>query len=448
MAKTEPKTPIEIRSALYELDQPAAMAVIARRAPFLAAHAQAAIDSITRRIAAFPVYDTMVKTHLEPNREELARHFAEMFAKGFDEDYIRRLEDTVRSEANSGIGTRVRLALATEVFTILAKEVCGTVPFVGRRLAYELTILMRYLVMDTFNAIETDFKAMTAGVEARKGMLDQFLSEFDALASGFVAGLVRTNDALQSSTQASTASIKSIDDVASRSIEAVQAAADGIAAAAAATEEMTNSVVGVETQSVRGRDAALFSASSLAAARTEIDSLGEAAGRIQSVAGTIAAIAEQTNLLALNATIEAARAGEAGRGFAVVAAEVKILANQTAKATDDITAQIEAIRSAIERVAASTAQLSGAVGDTADVAASLASAVTEQRGATAAIAEETQFVARNAAEAAHLTNDIRQTIGYATSKLQEMLELSDQAKLTATDFAADASSLIKRIGSI
>ena len=448
MAKTVPSTPIEIRSALYELDQPDAQAIIARRAPFVAAKAQAAIDAITARIAAFPVYETMVRTHLKPNREALARHFADMFAVGFDEDYSRRLQAMVRTESNSGLGTRVRLALATEVFTVLADEVCGSFPIVGRRLAHEMTILMRYLMMDTFNAIETDFAAMISSVEARKAKLDGLLAEFDTLASGIVEGVIANNEALQSTTQRSVDSIEGMGALAARAFDAARAAADGITAAASASEEMNCSVGGVEEQSARGRDAARFSAASLETTRSEIDLLGEAAARIQTVAATIADIAAQTNLLALNATIEAARAGEAGRGFAVVAGEVKTLASQTAQATGGITAQIDAIRVAIERVVNSIGQLSGAVGDTADVAASIASAVSEQRGATAAIAREAQTVAVNAGDVVALTTEIRDGIAGSAEQLQQMIALSDKVKATVADFATDAAGLMGRIASV
>ena len=444
---SQPKTAIDIRQALYELDLPDARRAIERHTHFVVANAQAAIDRFIEKLSGFPAYEALVEKHFRPNRESMAEHFAHMFAKGFDAEYQQRLQTTVQKEANTGVGTRVRLALATEMFTFLAQHVCKSVPLGGRRTAFELTILMRYLMMDTFNAIETDFAAMTAGVEQRKSELGRLLTEFDELASGIVADVIGTNEALRSAIQISAASIEDLDQAADKAFDAAQSVAKGITAAATAAEQVTQSVAAVELQSKRGHEAARYSASSLAATRTEIDLLNNAASHIQSVAGTIAGIAAQTNLLALNATIEAARAGDAGRGFAVVAAEVKTLANQTATATEDINRQIEAIRVAIERVISSTGQLSNAVDDTAGVAAEIASAVAEQTMATVAIAREAHDVAKYADSMVSLTTDIRSTISDSSDRLQEVISLSESVKSNANRFANDANDILRRIAS-
>src|SRR5205085_3448299 len=113
-----------------------------------------------------------------------------------------------------------------------------------------------------------------------------------------------------------------------------------------------------------------------------INELSQAAGRIGDVVKLITAIAEQTNLLALNATIEAARAGEAGRGFAVVASEVKQLASQTAKATEEIGSQIAGMQAATRESVGAIKEISTTIGRISEIASTIAAAVEEQGAAT------------------------------------------------------------------
>jgi methyl-accepting chemotaxis protein len=132
----------------------------------------------------------------------------------------------------------------------------------------------------------------------------------------------------------------------------------------------------------------------------EIKALDEAAKRIGDVVKLITAIAEQTNLLALNATIEAARAGEAGKGFAVVASEVKALAGQTAKATEEISAQITGMQQATVRSVEAIASIQRTIHEVGEITATIAAAVTEQGAATQEIARSAEIASRRTAETA------------------------------------------------
>jgi len=152
-----------------------------------------------------------------------------------------------------------------------------------------------------------------------------------------------------------------------------------------------------------------------------INALSQAASRIGDVVKLITAIAEQTNLLALNATIEAARAGEAGRGFAVVASEVKALASQTAKATEEIGSQIGAMQAATGESVAAIKEIGGTIGRISEIASTIAAAVEEQGAATSEIARNVERAAQGTAEVATKITDVNRGAGETGSASAQVL---------------------------
>lgn len=225
------------------------------------------------------------------------------------------------------------------------------------------------------------------------------------------------------------------DDVGSRSTTVASAAEQAgvnVQTVASAAEQLSASISEISrsvAQSTAINDEAV---QQVAQARDTVDGLSRAAARIGEVISLITDIASQTNLLALNATIEAARAGEAGKGFAVVANEVKSLANQTARATEDIARQIEAVQTATREAVAAMDGIGGVIGRISEISGAVAAAVEEQGAAT-------QEISRNVQEAASGTGDVSRTIaevarlaGDGSSAAREVLDsagrLSDEAE--------------------
>jgi methyl-accepting chemotaxis protein len=163
---------------------------------------------------------------------------------------------------------------------------------------------------------------------------------------------------------------------------------------AAATEELSASVNEIGRRVRESNDIAVAAVRQAEETDDRIGKLSKAAQQIGDVVKLITAIAEQTNLLALNATIEAARAGEAGRGFAVVASEVKSLASQTAKATDEISGHISGMQGATQESVTAIKEIGGTIGKISEIASTIASAVEEQGSATQEIARSVQNVAK------------------------------------------------------
>ena len=239
-----------------------------------------------------------------------------------------------------------------------------------------------------------------AGAAARRAELIRFADDFEAAVGTIVANVSASAVQLEAAAGTLTRTAETTQSLSSQAAGASEQASSNMQSVASATEELSASVdeIGRQVQeSNRIAEAAVHQAEQTDG---RIGKLSRAAQEIGDVVKLITAIAEQTNLLALNATIEAARAGEAGRGFAVVASEVKSLASQTAKATDEISSHIAGMQGATQESVAAIKEIGGTIAQISTIASTIASAVEEQGSATQEIARSVQTVAQGTHEAA------------------------------------------------
>ncbi|MFZ0812686.1 MAG: methyl-accepting chemotaxis protein [Bradyrhizobium sp.] len=259
--------------------------------------------------------------------------------------------------------------------------------------------------------------------------------DFEAMIGELVGSLATASTKLETSATTLSSTAEQSQKLTTMVAAASEEASTNVQSVASATEELSSSVNEISRQV---QDSARMASEAVDQARKTNDRVGElskAAARIDDVVVLINTIAGQTNLLALNATIEAARAGEAGRGFAVVASEVKALAQQTAKATDEIGLQIRGIQAATQESVDAIGEISGTIEKLSEVSSAIAAAVEEQGAAT-------QEISRNVQQAAEGTQQVSSHITEVQRGASETGLASSQV-LSAAQLLAGESDRLK-----
>jgi len=238
--------------------------------------------------------------------------------------------------------------------------------------------------------------------------------------------------------EATASSMKENAEQTDRQAIAVARAADessgGVQTVAAASEQLASSITEINRQVASSSSLTTRAVDSVRRTDHTVRALSESASRIGDVVNLITSIASQTNLLALNATIEAARAGDAGKGFAVVASEVKSLAQQTARATDDIAAQIGQVQQASQGAVEAIREIGGLIEEVGAITTSIAAAVEEQGAATSEIA-------RNVQQTAASTRVVTSNISGVSRAANDTGAAASQVLSAAGDLSRQAETL-------
>jgi methyl-accepting chemotaxis protein len=214
---------------------------------------------------------------------------------------------------------------------------------------------------------------------------------------------------------------------------------------ASATEELASSVREISSQVQASNRIAASAVTQADETDSRINALSQAASRIGDVIKLITSVAEQTNLLALNATIEAARAGEAGRGFAVVAQEVKALAAQTAKATDEISIQIAGMQTATQEAVGSIKMISSTIGKISEITSAIAAAIEEQGAATQEISSNIQRAAAGTTQVAGTIAEVSQGANQTGAASSQMLSSARQLSDSTGSLQSEIDGFLQSI---
>ncbi len=276
-------------------------------------------------------------------------------------------------------------------------------------------------------------------VEQRKADMYKLADQFENAVGEIIETVSSSSTELEAAANTLTRTAEHTQELSTIVAAASEEASANVQSVASASEEMASSVNEISRQVQEAARIAGDAVEQAQKTNDRVNALSQAATRIGDVVELINTIAGQTNLLALNATIEAARAGEAGRGFAVVASEVKALAEQTAKATSEISHQVAGIQTATQDSVAAIKEISGTIGRISEISSTIASAVEEQGAAT-------QEISRNVQQAAQGTTQVASNITDVQRGASETGTASSQVLGSAQSLSLESNRLKLEVG--
>ena len=293
--------------------------------------------------------------------------------------------------------------------------------------------------MSRAESLAADQKAEYEQRERRSRAVAELTAGFDAAVSDLLRKVASAADQMQRTAQSMSANADQTNRQAASAAASTEQATANVETVAAAAEELSASIREIGGQVAQSARIARSASDDASRTNQLVDGLTQSSARIGEVVELINSIAGQTNLLALNATIEAARAGDAGKGFAVVAGEVKSLATQTARATEEIATQVANVQSATRNAVGAIAGIVARIGEIDQIAAAVAAAVDQQSAAT-------DEIARNVQQAAAGTHEVSAAIGGVTSAAEETGSAATLVLRSAEDLGHEAERLRGEIG--
>ncbi len=297
----------------------------------------------------------------------------------------------------------------------------------------------------TARRLEAEQREEQIRKEARQRTIEGYIATFDDQVSEALQALTAASAEMHATAGSMTATAEETSRQATAVANASTEASSNVQTVAVATEELHASISEISRQVAQASETANLAVAETNRTNATVEGLAEAAQKIGEVVSLIQNIASQTNLLALNATIEAARAGESGKGFAVVATEVKALATQTAKATEDISAQIAAIQHETGNAVTAIKTIGTTIAQMSEIATAIAAAVEQQSAATRDISQNIQEVSRGTSEVSANVGSVNEAANETGAAATEVLTAADDLSHQSEKLRADVSTFLDLI---
>ena len=328
-------------------------------------------------------------------------------------------------------------------------DMSAAVSFAGRKdeigALAETTDLFRNSLTEAARLRGEQDEAERRANAQRKAETQQLANEFEKAIGGIVETVSSAAHQLESAAGKLTQTADTTQQLTSVVASASEEASSNVQSVASAAEEMSASVAEISRQVHESSKIADEAVAQARKTDARIVELSGSASRIGDVVKLITEIAAQTNLLALNATIEAARAGEAGKGFAIVAQEVKALANQTAKATEEISTQISAMQTATQDSVTAIKEIGVTIGRISEIAGAIAAAVEEQGAATQEISRNVQEAARGTTQVANNIADVNRGAGDTGAASSQVLGSAKSLATESAQLKAQVAGFVDRV---